>query len=90
MILFPALIPQYNHHNQPINVLTAVAQVFLMDLLTRRTGHNQGPVRYWWVLMTATTGTTGSLPKHGGAQNSKFLVTYPMTDQCCLASAILR
>jgi hypothetical protein len=26
--------------------------------------------------------------KHGGARD-KFLVTHPMTDQCCLASAIV-
>jgi hypothetical protein len=30
------------------------------------------------------------LPKHGGARDSKFLVTHPMTDECSLASAITR
>jgi hypothetical protein len=29
------------------------------------------------------------IPKHGRARD-KFLVTHPMTDQCCLASAIER
>jgi hypothetical protein len=27
---------------------------------------------------------------HGGARDNKILVTHPMTDQCCLASAIAR
>jgi hypothetical protein len=30
------------------------------------------------------------LPKHGGDQGNKFLVTHPMTDQHCLTSAIAR
>jgi hypothetical protein len=30
------------------------------------------------------------LPKHGGARDSKFLVTYPKTNQRCLTSAIAR
>jgi hypothetical protein len=30
------------------------------------------------------------LPKHGEAGDDKFLVTHPMTNQCCLAFAILR
>jgi hypothetical protein len=28
--------------------------------------------------------------KHGGARVNNFLVTHPMTDQCCLASAFVR
>jgi hypothetical protein len=36
-----------------------------------------------------TNGLT-CLPKHGGAQDNKFLVTHPMTDQRCLTSAIAR
>jgi hypothetical protein len=39
------------------------------------------------VLTTANAaGTNGltCLPKHGGAQDNKFLVTHPMTDQRCL------
>jgi hypothetical protein len=31
-----------------------------------------------------------SLPNHGGARDNKFLVTNPMTDQCCSGSAIVR
>jgi hypothetical protein len=62
---------------------------------TRRTGHN--PPRElsagWWVLSTANAAGTNSLTclqKHGGARENKFLVTHPMTDQRCLASAIVR
>jgi hypothetical protein len=29
------------------------------------------------------------VPKHGGACDSKFLVTHPMTNQCCLAFTIV-
>jgi hypothetical protein len=41
---------------------------------------------------TNAAGTNGltCLPEHGGARDNKFLVTYPMTDQDCLASAIVR
>jgi hypothetical protein len=65
-----------------------------MDLRTRRTGHYPplGPSVDWWVLTTINTAETKGLtclPKHGGARDSKFLVTHPMTDQCCLASAIV-
>jgi hypothetical protein len=85
-----------HHHYQPNNVPTAGAQAFLMDwLLTRRMGHITpcGPSADGWSLPTAnTTGTNGltCLPKHGGARFNKFLVTHPMTDQCCLATAIVR
>ncbi|RVE42481.1 hypothetical protein evm_012866 [Chilo suppressalis] len=49
------------------------------------------PSADWWVLTTAdAAGTNGltCLPKHGGARDSKFLVTHPMTDHCesCLTS----
>jgi hypothetical protein len=61
----------------------------------RRTGHN--PPRLlsagWWVLTIANAaGTNGltCLPEHGGAQDNKFLVTHPITDQRCLTSAIAR
>jgi hypothetical protein len=43
--------------------------------------------------MTANkAGTNGltCLPKHGGARDSKFLVTHPMIDQFCLAFVIVR
>jgi hypothetical protein len=43
--------------------------------------------------MTANAvGTNGlaCLPKQGGVRDIKFLVTHPMTDQCCLTSAIAR
>jgi hypothetical protein len=45
------------------------------------------------VLTTANAaGTNGltCLPKHGGAQDNKVLVTHPMTDQRCLTSAVSR
>jgi hypothetical protein len=78
-----------------INAPTAGAQAFLMDLLTKRTGNNppRGSSADWCVLTTANTAGTNSLtylPKHGGYRDSKFLVTHPMTDQFCLASAIER
>jgi hypothetical protein len=44
------------------------------------------PSADWWVLPTANTaGANGLtwLPKHGRARDRKFLVTHPMTDQCC-------
>ncbi|RVE52231.1 hypothetical protein evm_003150 [Chilo suppressalis] len=52
-----------------------------------RLGHDppRGPSADWWVLTTAdAAGTNGltCLPKHGGARDSKFLVTHPMTDHC--------
>jgi hypothetical protein len=53
----------------------------------------RGPSADWWVLTTANAaGTNGltCLPKHGGAQDKKFLATYPMTDQSCLTYAIAR
>ncbi|RVE40311.1 hypothetical protein evm_015039 [Chilo suppressalis] len=78
----------------PINVPTAGAQAFHMDGIGRL-GHDppRGPNADWWVLTTANAaGTNGlmCLPKHGGARDSKFLVTDPMTDHCesCLTSTI--
>jgi hypothetical protein len=70
------------------------AQAFLMDLPTRSTGHNppRGPSADWWVLTTTNAVGTNGLkctPKHGGAPDSKFWVTHTMTDQCCLAYAIV-
>ncbi|RVE41528.1 hypothetical protein evm_013822, partial [Chilo suppressalis] len=70
----------------PINVPTAGAQAFPMDGIGRL-GHDppRGPSADWWVLTTANAaGTNGStcLPKHGGARDSKYLVTHPMTDHC--------
>jgi hypothetical protein len=64
-------------------------------LPTRRTSHNRprGPIAVWWVLTTANTAMTNVLTrllKHGGARDNNFFVTHPMTDQCCLASAIVR
>jgi hypothetical protein len=60
-----------------------------------RTGHKppSGLSAGWWVLTTANAaGTNGltCLPKHGGFQDNKFLVTHTMTGQRCLASAIAR
>jgi hypothetical protein len=70
---------------QFINVVTAGAQAFFMDF-PRRTGHNspRGPSADWWALTTANTAETNGLtclPKHGGAQDNKFLVTHLMTDR---------
>jgi hypothetical protein len=61
----------------------------------RRTGHKSlhVPSADWWVLKTANTaGSNGliCLPKHGGFQDSKFLVTHPLNDQSCLTSTIAR
>ncbi|RVE42527.1 hypothetical protein evm_012823 [Chilo suppressalis] len=75
-----------HHHHQPINVTTAGAQAFPMDGIGRL-GHDPPRRRSvdWWVLTTAdAAGTNGltCLPKHGGARDSKFLVTHPMTDHC--------
>jgi hypothetical protein len=61
----------------------------------RRTCHNppRGPSTGWWVLTIANAaGTNGltCLPKHEGAQDNKFLVTHPLTDQRCLTSAVTR
>ncbi|RVE40272.1 hypothetical protein evm_015078 [Chilo suppressalis] len=71
---------------KPINVPTAGAQAFPMDGIGRL-GHDppRGPSADWWVPTTANAaGTNGLtyLPKHGGARDSKFLVTHPMTDHC--------
>jgi hypothetical protein len=46
----------------------------------------RGPSACWWVLTTVNAaGINGftCLPKHGGAFDNTFLVTHPMTDQCC-------
>ncbi|RVE54887.1 hypothetical protein evm_000254 [Chilo suppressalis] len=78
----------------PINVPTARAQAFPIDGIGRL-GHapQRGPSANWWVLTTAdAVGTNGltCLPMHGGARDSKFLVTHPMTAHCesCLISTI--
>ncbi|RVE45953.1 hypothetical protein evm_009426 [Chilo suppressalis] len=73
-------------YQPPFNVPTAGAQAFLMDGI-RRLGYvpTRGPSADWRVLTNAdATGTNGltCLRKHGGAQDSKFLVTRPMTDHC--------
>jgi hypothetical protein len=62
-------------------------------LPTSRTGHKppRGPSEDWWVLTITNTARTNGLTclaKHGGARDNTFLVTHPLTDQCCLASAI--
>ncbi|RVE42231.1 hypothetical protein evm_013131 [Chilo suppressalis] len=81
-------------HEEPINVPTAGAQAFPVDGIGRL-GHDppRGPSADWWVLTTTdAAGTNGltCLPKHGGARDSKCLVTHPMTDHCesCLTSTI--
>jgi hypothetical protein len=38
----------------------------------------------------AGTDSLTCLPKHAGARDNIFLVTHPMTDQCCLTSTIAR
>jgi hypothetical protein len=54
----------------------------LLGHKAKEMGHNP-PSADWWVLMTAKAVGTNSLtclPKHGGARDSKILVTYPMID----------
>jgi hypothetical protein len=85
----------HHHHHQPINVLTAMVKGLPYGPPTRRTDHNppRGPNADWWVLTTANTARTNGLtciPKHGGARDITFLIIHPMTDQCCLVSAIVR
>jgi hypothetical protein len=82
--------PLLNHH-QPINIPTAGAQDFLIDLHIRRMGHNppREPSAKWWVLTTTNAAGTNSLTclsKHGVARNNTYLVT----DQRCLTSVIAR
>jgi hypothetical protein len=87
---------------QPINVATARAQAFLMDYSQgeRAITHHAGPVRIgthqysadWYPAVFAVVSGISDLtclPKLRGARDIKFLVTHPMTDQCCLASAIV-
>jgi hypothetical protein len=78
-----------NNHQQPINVPTAEVQTFLMDhTLEEPTTRARAD---WWVLTTANATETNGLPclpGHGKARENKFMVTHPMTDQLCLASAI--
>jgi hypothetical protein len=81
------------HHHQPINVPTVG---LLYGLHIGRTSLNRPPEPSagWWELTTANAAndckTNGlmCLAQHGGARDSKFLVTHPMTDQHCLISAI--
>jgi hypothetical protein len=61
----------------------------------RKTGANlpDGTSAGWMVLTSlnaAGTNRLTCLPKHGGARDSKFLVTHPMTDQRCLTFALAR
>ncbi|RVE43545.1 hypothetical protein evm_011803 [Chilo suppressalis] len=74
------------HFKGPINVPTAGAQAFPMGGIGRL-GYDppRGPSVDWWVLTTADAAGTNDLtclPKHGGARDSKFMVTHPMTDHC--------
>jgi hypothetical protein len=53
------------------------------------------PLNFIIIISLTTPNAAGSngltwLPKHGGARDSKFLVTHPMTDQCRLTSTIAR
>jgi hypothetical protein len=95
--LFLVQLHHYHHHHyQFINVPTAGAQAFPMDHTQgERVIHKppRGSSADWWVLTTANAaGTHGltCLPKHGGYRGKKFLVSYPMTEQRCLTSAIAR
>jgi hypothetical protein len=68
-------VRHHHHHHQPINVLTARAQAFLMDYaLGKRVITHHESSASWWVLTAANAAATG------GAQDNKFLVTHPMTD----------
>ncbi|RVE41015.1 hypothetical protein evm_014335 [Chilo suppressalis] len=82
----PFLLKLEQQRHKPINVPTAGTQAFPMDGIGRlRHDPPRGPSADWWVLSTAdATGTNGltCLPKHGGARDSKFLATHPMTDHC--------
>jgi hypothetical protein len=86
----------FDHHHQPFNVPPAGEQAFFIDYLQgeRAITYHAGPV--WigtYVLMNAiASGTNGltCLLKKGGARENNFLVTHPMTEECCLASAIAR
>jgi hypothetical protein len=67
----------HHHYHQPINLLTAGTQAFLMDYPPGERGHNlpRGPSADRWVLTTANAAGTNSLtylPKQGGAQGNKF------------------
>jgi hypothetical protein len=64
-----------------------------LSLWITHKGHNppRGSSAERWVLMTVNAAGTYDLtclPKHGGARDTKFLVTQPMTDQRFLTSAI--
>jgi hypothetical protein len=69
--------------------------LFQSGMLHHHYRHHQPinvPTADWWVLTTANTAGPNGLTcllKHG-ARDNKFLVTHPMTEQCCLASAIVR
>jgi hypothetical protein len=79
-VFYIYLLIDHYHNYQPINVPIAVAQACLMDYPPRE--HSAD----WWVPTSANAAGTNSLtciPKHGGARDSKFLVTHPMTDQRC-------
>jgi hypothetical protein len=83
----------HHHHIMPVpqHAPTAGAQAFLMEIHIWRTGHNPPRGRSAGVLTTANAAGTNGLTcrsKHGGAQDKKFLVTHPMTDQRCLTSVI--
>jgi hypothetical protein len=52
-----------------------------------------GPSADWRMLTTINTAATDGLTcvlKHAVARDITLLVTYLMTDQCCLTSAIVR
>jgi hypothetical protein len=87
-----AYVLRHHRYHQPINIPTAGLRPSIW--ITHMSYHPpRGPSARWWVLTTANeVGTNGltCLSKHVGARNNKFLVTHPMTDQCCLTSAITR
>jgi hypothetical protein len=79
----------HQHHHQPINVPTAGAQAFFMDYPQREWAIPHDAVRIGNDCKYSRDPLTYLL-RHGGARVNKFLVTHRMTDQYCLASAIVR
>jgi hypothetical protein len=93
VFIFMSSFTQLNHYHQSINVPTAGAKAFLMDIQGERAITYQAGLADWWVLKTVNAaGTDGltCLPKHGGSRDYNFLITYLMTEQRCLTSAIAR
>jgi hypothetical protein len=80
------------YHHEPINVWCTDLPY---GLHIRKTGDNPPhPVQIGMVTTIKITRTNSlkCLPKHGGAQDNKIMVSHQMIDHCerCLTSAIAR